>query len=250
MPRAAWALALCQLCILASAWPAAAQARLDRGLRERLEKAVSAAGGRARIAGLPAQTWTSKTTTPGDDGPQEVVARHWVRWPDRYKVEVEGAYTLALAGETGWIRDAEGLNVLSRERVADLREDLYASWVRTLLPLADKGFVLAPLPEIEVEGRRAWGLKVTHKGHREVRLYIDQESSLVSKTVTRTRSADNPERFDTLETIHVETGESAGLKVVRKSRVYRNGKLIMEVENSNIERLATLDDAVFAKPEE
>lgn len=235
--------------VCAHSAPLRAQAKVDRALRDRLEKALAAAGGRHRLESLKAQTWTSKTTMAGDDGSDVVIARHWVRWPDRYKVEVEGAYTMALVENSGWMRNADGVSILPKERVADLAEDLYASHVRTLLPLSDKGFVLAPLPSIDVEGRRAWGLKVTHKGHREVRLYFDQESSKVAKTITRSRSSDDPERFDTLETIHVDVGEVDGISVVRKSRVYRNGKLLLEVESSNIERHATLDEAVFALPE-
>jgi hypothetical protein len=69
---------------------------------------------------------------------------------------------------------------------ADRTDKTYLVWVWTLVPLLDKDSKLALLPDLEVDGKPAAGIKVTREGRREISLYFDRETGRLARIDWRT----------------------------------------------------------------
>src|SRR5260370_18135650 len=88
-------------------------------------------------------------------------------------------------GDKGWIKLNDGeTKEMSKEQLAEEREELYGKAVAALVPLKDKTYQLAALGESKVEGRDAVGVRVSRKGHRDVSLFFDKGNGLLAKTRT------------------------------------------------------------------
>ena len=64
---------------------------------------------------------------------------------------------------------------------ADRSDKTYLVWVWTLVPLLDKDSKLSLLPDLEVDGKPAAGLKLNRDGRREISLYFEKESGRLSR---------------------------------------------------------------------
>src|SRR5262249_39474359 len=120
--------------------------------------------------------------------------------PNRQKIVIEAdaggqkvRFVPVLNGDKGWIKINDDTMDLEKEDLAEVKEEAYAGWVTTLLPLRDRAFTLAPVGEVNIDKRPAQGVKVSSKGHRDVNLYFDKETGLLVKTETRVKDDDDQE---------------------------------------------------------
>jgi hypothetical protein len=68
----------------------------------------------------------------------------------------------------------------------DRTDKTYLVWAWTLAPLLEKDSKLALLPDLDVDGRTAAGLKLTREGRRDLSLYFDKESGRLARIDWRT----------------------------------------------------------------
>lgn len=91
-------------------------------------------------------------------------------------------FTIVNNGEKSWFAVNDQVEKPSKENLASQRVSQYVDRVTDLsVLLAEKGFTLAPLADLEVEGRPARGVKVSYKDRPDVILYFDKESDLLVK---------------------------------------------------------------------
>jgi len=64
---------------------------------------------------------------------------------------------------------------------ADRTDKTYLVWAWTLVPLLDKASTLSPLPDLEVDGKPAAGIKLVREGRREISLYFDRASGRLAR---------------------------------------------------------------------
>jgi hypothetical protein len=107
------------------------------------------------------------------------------RWKEKYYLGEEKEGTLRKAEfqppEVWW----NGSKNIAAGN-ADRTDKTYLVWVWTLVPLLDKDSKLALLPDLEVDGKSAAGIKVTREGRREISLYFDQETGRLARIDWRT----------------------------------------------------------------
>jgi hypothetical protein len=230
-------------------------ARADDGaaVQALVDKAVQAQGGRARLEKLPAVTAKCKGTFHGLGAAAAFTGEFAFQGPDRSKFDIETEadgqkfrLVVVLAGRQGWVKVNDDTEEQDEDDLAEAREEAYAEWVATLMPLKDKKFRLAPLGEVAVAGRPALGIKVSSKGHHDVDLYFDRETSLLVKTQTRIKDDDSQEVTE--ETFLSDYKEVQDVKQAMKIVVKRDGKPYLEIEVPECQLAERLDASAFAKP--
>jgi hypothetical protein len=112
-----------------------------------------------------------------------------------FRLEVAGAKmnaTLVVDGDKSW-REIDGqFDTPSKEEIEEQRVSRHQDRVTGLTALlSDKGFTLAALDDIKVDGRPARGIKVSYKGQPDTRLYFDKESGFLVKYAYRAKKAGN-----------------------------------------------------------
>jgi hypothetical protein len=232
---------------------AAARADDSAATRALVDRAVKAQGGAERLAKLPAVTGRLKGTFYGLGDGVAFTGEFAAQGADRNRMEFEaetGGQKLRLVhvlnGDKGWVKVNDDTEELDKEGLAEAREEAYAEWVATLVPLRDrKRFSLSPLGEIKIDGRPAAGVRVSSEGRRDVNLYFDKTTGLLVKTEARLKE-DGEEVTE--ETFLGEYKEVQGTKQATRLTVRRDGKPYLKCEVSNYRLAEKLDDALFARP--
>src|SRR4051812_5102180 len=141
-------------------------------------KAVKAAGW-DKDPDRPNFTWKTdgKLTAGGLDVPFS--GTWWVRTPDAYRFEIAVDFmgqktniTFVVNGDKVW----EAANGMTREVGGEKKvygqEQAYQFWVHSLVPLVrEKGFKLDTVPDKDVGGKPAAGVKVERDGKPTMTLY-------------------------------------------------------------------------------
>jgi hypothetical protein len=225
----------------------------DDAARALVDKAVKAHGGAANLAKYSAVTGKLKGTFHGLGAAIPVTGEFAAQGADRNKFSIEGEVdgqkfilVQVLNGDRGWVKTDDGTEELSKEDLAEAKEEAYADWVATLAPLQDKKFRLAPVGEIAIAKRPALGVTVSRKGRRDVNLFFDKETGLLVKIESRVKD-DNGQEV-TEETFLSDYKNVQGTKQAMKSTIRRDGNLYLECELTACELAERLDTNVFAKP--
>src|SRR5262249_6555727 len=66
----------------------------DNECRAIIDKSIKAVGGSERLAKYKAQTWKEKGTFYGEGAAQPYTGNYAVQWPDQFRMEIEGVFTL------------------------------------------------------------------------------------------------------------------------------------------------------------
>jgi hypothetical protein len=221
--------------------------------RALVDKAVKAQGGHARLAKLSAVTAKLKGKFHGLGQAVAFTGELAAQGRDRQKfvIEAEGsdeAFRLVhvLNRDKGWVKLNDDTEKLKKEDLAEAREEAYAGWVATLVPLRDKAFTLSPLGEIKIGKRPALGVKVSSKGHQDIDLYFDKATHFLVKTVAQVK--DDGGQEVTEETLFSDYKKVEGTRQAMKFTIKRGGKLYLEAEVTECKLAKKLDDSVFAEP--
>jgi hypothetical protein len=218
-----------------------------------LDQAIKARGGEAALA--KAATMVRKAagqmSVLGKDVPfaDELTGQ----FPDRYRLEVDAAppgaarfrLLVVLNGDKAWQSTGGAAGEQTAERVKELREEGYVQWLLTLVPLKKDDFGLSPLPEVKVNGQPAVGVKVTRKGHSDVKLYFDKDSHLLVRTERRASVAGTPVEK---EEVYSAYKEFDGVKMPTKLVLYDGGKKFVEITSATYRFPSRLDDSTFNRP--
>jgi hypothetical protein len=242
---------LCLVLSLAAAAPLRAD---DRAAALALvEEAIKAHGGADALA--KTQTVVRKLAGRMTVSDKEILFadESTAQLPERWRVEADlragdqKLHTLLVVnGDKGWQSTGGAVTELTAERLKELREDGYARWLTTLLPLRkDPAFELTPLPEAKVNDEPALGVKVSRKGHADVSLYFDKKSRLLVKLARQVEQAGHSSAG---ETVYSGYKEFDGVKLPTKIVQTRDGKKLVEITEAGYKFPAKVEDTTFAKP--
>jgi hypothetical protein len=234
---------------LAAAVPSADDAAKARAV---IDKAVQAVGGEVKLAGAGRFTQKAAGKFHGPGGPGAFTGEWTVDLPGRVREAIESEAdgmkyraVKVIAGDKGWLRVNDSVEELDKDTLAAARDEVYAAWVTTLLPLKDKEFTLAPLGESKVGERAAVGVKVTHADRPEVALYFDKEKGWLLRAEYAVKVRGVKARQ---EIIYDDYKDVDGLQRPMKTIVRRDGKLLVECEVTEFKALDKVDAKAFEKP--
>lgn len=246
---------LCVTPILLFAAVGAGRADDQAEVRKVIDRAIKAQGGADKLARNQAVTMKMKgkfygMSADGVDYSGEFASQQ----PDRSRMEItvdvmgmEFKIVRVLNGNKGWTQMMGQTTALDKDAVAEMKEDLYAGRVSRLAGLLGKGFKLEPLGEVKVGERPAVGVKVSHKGHRDINLFFDKKTHLLLKSERPAKDPMSGQEF-TQTTLHDGYKDVGGVKVAHKVTILRDGKKYVTGETTEINAQEKLDDSTFAKP--
>ena len=154
-----------------------------------------------------------------------------------------------LNGEkTSVTQDGQPLKVTAAAD-ADMRETMHLERAARLVPLLnDKAYELAALEESKVNNQPVNGVKVTMKGHKDLRLYFDKETNLLIKS--EHPHDDGKGGGEVKQEEYYAEFKDFGDGFKRSSRVstYRDGKKVMGAVLVEAKCLDKIPEAELAKP--
>ena len=231
------------------AWSFAAKA--DESPKDLLERAFQAQGGFDKLAKLLATQVKGKGTIYLPVAEITFTSEGAAQLPDKYKstlqFEINGAkftQVQTLLGDKASILVNGNPQELDDNMRKEIKEQVYVEHVTSLVPLRETGFTLTALPEGQVDGQPALGIKITSKGHRDVSIYFDKKTALIVKAAYQ---AYDPLTMKEVaqEQFYQDYKEQDGIKYPTKSLVNQDGKKFMKIEVTEYKNLDKLDDSVF-----
>jgi len=224
-----------------------------------LTKAIKAHGGEEKMSKLKAVKSKSKgtMTLPGaGDFPftQEITAMQPNKLRDTLELKVGDktiTRTLWFNGDKLSIEQDGKEITLDDDMTKAIKERLldasYMGKVSRLLPLVkEKGFEMSLVGEEKVEGKPAIGVLVKSKGHKDITLYFDKETSLLAKVQFRTVK-EGTEKEVTEDRIVASYEKEDGLPFPKKIVVKHDGEKYVEAEVVERKILEKVDDSEFTK---
>jgi hypothetical protein len=220
-----------------------------------VEKAIKAHGGADKLAKLGAVRLKAKGTAELMGQTVPFTGETTSRFPDKMRSEIQfvvgdqkPTLVQVLNGDKAWMSGAGQTQELQGPLLDDMKETIYRNWVESLVPLVkDRSFKLEGLGETKVDGRPAEGIKVSSKGHRDVKLYFDKATGLLVKSEHRGFDPTTMQDAD-LDSVYSDFKDFDGLKQPQKTVSHRDGKKSVAYKIVELTFPDKLDDARFAKP--
>jgi hypothetical protein len=224
-------------------------------MRKVIDGAIKAQGGADKLAKFKAVTLKMKgkfygMSADGFDYSGEFATQE----PDKSRMEItmdimgtEVKVVRVVNGNKGWMQVMDKTTALDKDALAEAKEDLYAGQVSRLVALRGKGFKLETVGEMKVGDRPAIGVKVSHKGRRDINLFFDKKTSLLLKAERPAKDPMSGQEF-TQTTLYDGYKETDGIKTAHKVTILRDGKKYVTGETTEIKAQEKLEDSTFAKP--
>jgi hypothetical protein len=219
-----------------------------------IDKAMFVMGSEAKLARFKAATFKTKGRFYVMDQPVEFTGEGALQAPDKFRETVEGEsdgkkfiLMRAINGDKGWLTQGEKVLDMDQETVGHEKQQLFAAWVLTLVPLRDPAFELTWLGESRDGPRQLVGIKVFHKGYPGMNLFFDKQTGLLVKSGMRVNDAELGREVD-VETFYSGYKQVAGIQKPTKFTMQREGKTFFELEFVTVQVYESLADSVFVKP--
>jgi outer membrane lipoprotein-sorting protein len=213
----------------------------DAEARKVVDKALQAMGNPSgKMSGV---TWKGKGTFYGMGDGVPYTGTWSVQPPDKFRMDIENAFVIIVNGDKGWINGQE----MTKDQLNEQLEGVHSNWVSQIYPLKEKAFTLTLIGESKVDDKPALGVKVAHKGRRDVTLYFDKESGLPVKIEHMVKDDQTGSEVKQ-ESIVKEWTTVDGMKVPSKMDIKRDGKKFVDGEMTEYKLSEKLPDETFAKP--
>lgn len=205
------------------------------------EQARQAMGGKAFVEQRTQISKGSGTLSPGG-APQPFPIQSLVIYqvfPDKMRSDFTlpmGTIIQSFDGTTGWVSMMGQI----ADQSAQLKES--QSYGDHVLRLAgNPGWTVRPLPDEDVDGKKAQVLEISDEAGHATRFYLDPESHLIVKTA---HEAGGPKT----ETHYEDYRPVNGVQVAHKITVFQNGAKGAELNLTEVQVNAEVDPALFKKP--
>jgi hypothetical protein len=222
--------------------------------RSIVERAIAAHGGAERLSRLRADKTViqGKIVLAAKEGLTTFTTEQTLQLPGRFKqvakVSISPDKTITIAQVIDGDKVMMTIDGQPREvtpsGLIDLRLGLDLQRAARLVPLlTDSAYHLTALNEEKVNNRPAFGVKVSSKGRRDVRLYFDHETGLLVKTEHTRDDGSGKEVLQ--EEFYGDFKDFGGFRRWTRIAVFREGKKIMEAEVRDVKYFDKIDDAEF-----
>ncbi|HLJ95738.1 MAG TPA: hypothetical protein VKU02_21355 [Gemmataceae bacterium] len=251
--RTTWCVAAIVLA-LAAAGGARADDKAD--LRAVIDKAIRARGGEEKLAQVKAVHFKGKGQYYGMGAAIDYTDEWNIQPPEKWRIQLQFdvngmkfTFLMVFDGKKGWRKINDDTVELNPDELAEAKEDQYAGLVESLLPLLkDKGFELSPLGEAKVDNQVVVGVRVVHKGHRDINLFFDKTTGLLLKSERTIKDQMMAGKERLQETLHSDYKDVNGVLHPMKVVLKRDGEKYVEGEATEFEAKDQTDDSLFVKP--
>lgn len=218
----------------------------DAKMREIVARAIKAHGGdnMEKLKG-------SISKTRGKLLDLDYTSETELQLPDRLRTVAEsklGKFVQVLNADKGWIKLGDLGRECVKEEMDELREQLNARQIARLSVLSDPDYKLSPLGEEKIDDRTVIGMRVEHKGYRDISLYFDKETNLLVKMETRIKDPLRGGEEIAAETLYNDYKNVDGVMTAHKVTIKWDGKVYIEDEVTEMKYAEKIDDSVFEKP--
>ncbi|MSU76553.1 MAG: hypothetical protein EXS16_00505 [Gemmataceae bacterium] len=224
-------------------------------LKAVLRKAITAHGGEANLAKLKATVTKYKGTMSLLGGKRDVEGETSLQIPDRLrnviKIDIQGKEITVITvynGKQFWVNSNGITTEFTDEKILDeVRQSLLTEAGGNYIDMLKAPYELNAVGEVKIKGKDAVGIRVSKKGQRDISYFFDKKTHLLLKTEMRSYDPQKKQEI-TQEKYILGYQDKLGLKVGNKAEIYHDGVFFMEVNVTDLQIHAKLDDAVFAKP--
>lgn len=234
----------------------------DAELRAIIDKAIKAHGGAEKLSQFKVviAKWSGKHKVENVFY-WDAVRTVSYEMPDKIRLDYEVMnplnnttfmFSRVVNGTKGWQGTAaRGTRELSEGDVNHIRDEFYAHWVASTIPLLEKGYTYSPYGNFQVDGQDAVGIGVAFAGRPTINLCFDKKTGLVVKSERRTKDPRTQEEY-TAESIYRDHKEFQGVMWPTGRQDRRDGMDLDEksglFELSDYRASEKLDEAALAKP--
>ena len=155
--------------------------------------------------------------------------------------------TAATDGKVAWEQMGTTLRDMPKEKQTEFIHTGYVMTLAHLTPLTDKAFTLTSLGESKVGDQTVNGIKVSHPERRDVSMFFDKKTGLLTKTSTRVMDEFQNKEV-TQDAFFTGYQDKDGMKVFDKLTIQRDGKDFIVEEFSEQRVLDKFDRTKFTKP--
>jgi outer membrane lipoprotein-sorting protein/predicted aspartyl protease len=154
-------------------------------LEEILNRHTQALGGKEALEAITSSTSEYELILPGGmTGTQ----KYYFKYPDKLRSEMDLKIMQTMTvfdGQKGWTKDPNGqVRELAGAELSDIQMELYFNLYAYLFPDRAKGKV-EYLGREEADGINYYVIQVTPEGIDPIKMYLDPQTYLIDKTVTR-----------------------------------------------------------------
>jgi hypothetical protein len=220
----------------------------EEDARALINKSIQAVGGEKALAKHKAATFKEKGTYYGLGDGLPYTGSYAFQHPAQFRMEIDNAFTIVFDVDKGWINTGGDVKEMTKEQVANQKNEQRVRYMSSLLPLRDKAFTLTTLPDVKVDKQDARGVKATRKDWPEVKLYFNKANNYLVKIEYKTIAEDLGNKEVTIDVVMSDFKDVAGAKVAQKRIVNRDGKIFVDSEITEMNAAGKLDAKVFAMP--
>jgi hypothetical protein len=150
-------------------------------------------------------------------------------------------------GKKAWIR-SDGKDVdVTEDILNEFKDAAYSMNLMQGIFINDKMLKFRLLGEVKVKGKEAIGVTITRDGKKDINMFFDKKTGLISKVEMRKRDFMSGQEI-TEERYITEYMDVGGRMVAKKVEVQRDGKDFLSAEVLDIQYFEKLDDTEFAQP--
>lgn len=217
--------------------------------RRLLDAALRAKGGEAKLRAITALHLTGAGETTIDNEKMPVQVDRWFSLPDHLRVDVQldppgdsppALIQIGVDGDTGWQRSPEGLQDIPSDALAAVEFERWREPELVLLEARAPEVPLAPLPDVQIDGKPHTVLRVSSPFGIDLTLAFDKQTQLLRRMSYKIGDETNVDDF-------TDYRDVGGLKVAHK-RVSTAGGRVTQISLSKVELSPKVDPAVFKKP--
>ncbi|MFO0965189.1 MAG: hypothetical protein U0793_06340 [Gemmataceae bacterium] len=155
--------------------------------------------------------------------------------------------TTVFNGKDAWIKAGDKDIKVTEEIMGELKDAAYVMGLMQGLFFKDKGLKFSLLGEHKFKGKASVGVNVSREGKKDVSLFFDKTTGLLSKVEIRKRDIMSGMEVQE-ERFILDYQDVEGRKVAKKVEVLRDGKEFLEAEVTEVQILEKLGDDEFAQP--
>ena len=179
-----------------------------------------------------------------------------IRMPDQFKDALELdinnmkiPVNTVYDGKKGWVAANGKIVKLDDKVTAELKEVGNLIKIARLKPLLDKknNYELAVIGDVKVEDKEAVGIRVSSKGAKDLSLFFDKKTGVLSKMERQALDAMTGQEVQE-ERIIRSYKDKDGQKVPHEVVVMRDGKKFLEAEILEYTLLQNVDPSEFDMP--
>ncbi|HEY1913222.1 MAG TPA: insulinase family protein [Vicinamibacterales bacterium] len=217
-----------------------------------LDRAIAAKGGLAALRGLHTIIAKQTLSSPSDPGAPKFTVTTYIQYPDRLRIETVipgGLNILGYDGKEAWVKNEQGVHAQPSVVASQARLGMRRDVVSLLLAAKDGAVTARLLPDVSsnVAGSSAphvdHVLELTAPDLNPILIYIDPESSLITKETYVDDAPGRPSVEERFSDYRLVNGYQIAFKATRRIGMQIVDRLVSDVKvNPNI------DQALFLRP--